>query len=143
LKVRSPRKKFITGEPVQTKYLMLLLFSMIVPVIIVGSCLYFLIFNLMAEQIAIPEYVASNLYPVINKINLMLLVGFPLVVVLLFAWGVILSHRFAGPLERIKKEIENVIKSGDYTKRLHLRKRDEIKPIADSINRLLDKVSKG
>jgi methyl-accepting chemotaxis protein len=139
---KFPRKKYLTGESVQKKYLALLVLSMLVPVIFVGGCLYFLIFNIMAEQVAIPEYVASNITPVINKINLILLVGFPPLVLLLLLWGIVLSHRFAGPLERLKREIEAISKSGDYTKRLRLRRRDELRPLADVINRLLDKVSR-
>jgi methyl-accepting chemotaxis protein len=70
------------------------------------------------------------------------LVGFPPLVLLLLLWGIVLSHRFAGPLERLKREIEAISKSGDYTKRLRLRRRDELRPLADVINRLLDKVSR-
>jgi methyl-accepting chemotaxis protein len=136
-----PRKKYLSNEPLQMKYLILLVVSMLVPVIFVGGCLYFLIFNIMAEQVAIPEYVAQNLVPVINKINMILLAGFPPLVLLLLLWGVILSHRFAGPMERLRNEIEAISRSGDYSKRLKVRKNDEIRPLADVINRLLDKVS--
>ena len=114
---------------------------MLVPVIFVGGCLYFLIFNIMAEQVAIPEYVAHNVVPVIHKINLILLIGFPPLVLLLLLWGVVLSHRFAGPMSRLKNEIEAISRSGDYTKRLKLRRSDELRPLADVINRLLDKIS--
>ena len=105
--------------------------------------MYFLIFNIMARQIAIPEYVAANLVPVINKINMILLFGLPPIFLLLLLWGVILSHRFAGPLQRLKKDIDSISKSGDYSKRIRVRKHDDIRSLADSLNRLLDKVSEG
>ncbi|MFA6079300.1 MAG: hypothetical protein WC779_06110 [Candidatus Omnitrophota bacterium] len=136
------RTKFITKEPVQIKYLALLMLSMLIPLIFVGGCLYFLMFNIMAEQLGIPEYVAMNLFPVIKKINHILLIGFPPLFLLLLLWGVILSHRFAGPLERLKKELDDISNSGDYTRRLRVRKHDDIKPFADSVNKLLEKVSK-
>jgi len=138
---KHPRKKYLSSEPLQVKYLTLLVVSMLVPVIFVGGCLYFLIFNIMAEQVAIPEYVAHNVVPVIHKINLILLIGFPPLVLLLLLWGVVLSHRFAGPMSRLKNEIEAISRSGDYTKRLKLRRSDELRPLADVINRLLDKIS--
>lgn len=143
MKISTLRKKFITGEPVQAKYLYLLMVSMLVPVIFVCGCLYFLIFNVMARQIGIPEYVAYGLMPVIREINLILLVGFPPLAILLFVWGVMLSHRFAGPLERLKRDMDTISREGDYKMRLKVRKHDDIKPLADAINKVLDRVCEG
>ena len=140
MKIAFLRKKYITGEPMQIKYLMLLVLSMLIPLLFVGGCLYFLIFNIMAEQLGIPEYVAYNLFPVIKKINLILLVGFPPFMLLLLLWGVIVSHRIVGPLKRLKAELDNMAKSGDYTKRLKVRKYDDLKGLIDSINNVLGKV---
>ena len=134
------RTKLLTGRPVQLKYLVLLMASMVVPLVFVVGCLYYLIFNILAEQLGIPESIAYNLFPVIKKINFILLVGVPPLLLLLFAWGVALSHRFAGPLERIEKELEHISNSGNYAKRIHLRKNDDVRPLADSINKLMDKI---
>ncbi len=136
------RIRFITREPVQMKYLALLMLSMLIPLLFVGGCLYFLMFNIMAEQLGIPEYVAINLFPVIKKINQILLIGFPPLFLLLLLWGVILSHRFAGPLQRLQRDLDDISSSGDYTKRLRVRKHDDIRPFADAVNRLLEKVCK-
>ena len=98
--------------------------------------------SIIAEQLGIPEYIAYHLIPVVHKINVMLLIGIPPIFLLLILWGIILSHRFEGPIERVKREVEKISESGDYRKRIHLRKHDDIKPIVDSINRLLDSFSK-
>ena len=134
------RTKFLTGSRIQLKYLFLLMVSMIVPLLFVGGCLYYLIFNIMAEQIGIPEYIAINLVPVINKINTLLIIGIPPIILLLLLWGVILSHRFAGPLERIGDELEKISKTGDLKRRIRLRKHDDVKPLADAINKIMDKL---
>ena len=140
MKMPFLRFRYITREPAQIKYLAFLMVSMIVPMLFVGGCLYFIIFNIMAEQLGIPEYVACNLFPVIKKINVIIAIGFPILIALLFVWGVILSHRFAGPMARLRREIDNITHSGNFNKRLRVRKHDDIKPLADSINRMLDKV---
>lgn len=140
---RSIRKKLFTNEPAQLKYLALLMVSMLVPAVLVGGCLYFLIFNVMADQIGIPEYIAYNLTPVINKINVVLLFGFPVLALLVFVWGAILSHRFFGPLERLSKEIDDMADKGDYSNKLMIRKHDELKPLVSSINRLVSRVRGG
>ena len=51
-----------------------------------------------------------------------------------------LSHRFAGPLERLESEMKKICEEGHYKHRIHLRKSDDVRPVADSINKLLDKL---
>jgi methyl-accepting chemotaxis protein len=137
------RKKLVTSHPVQLKYLIFTMFAMLVPMLVFGGALYFLIFNILGEQIAIPEYVAANLIPAIQKINLILLIGFPPLVVLLFIWGAILSHRFAGPLQRLQREVEEIASSGDFRRRIKVRKNDDIREMADAINKVLAKACEG
>lgn len=114
--------------------------SMIIPLVFAGGCLYYLIFKIMAEQLGIPEYIAYNLFPVINKINLILLIGVPPLFVLLILWGIVLSHRFAGPMERVEKELHRIMDHADYNRRVRVRSHDDMRPIAEAINRLLDKI---
>lgn len=140
MRAKFLRTKYLTGSHIQIKYLMLLLISMAIPLVITGCCLYYLIFTLMAEQIGIPEYVARGLFPVINKINTILLIGVPPLFLLLILWGIILSHRFAGPLERLEKELKDISEGKRHKHRITLRKHDDVKPIADAINNLLDKL---
>jgi signal transduction histidine kinase len=94
----------------------------------------------VAEQIGIPEYVAYHLFPVVNKINTILIAGVPLLVIILLLWGVVLSHRFAGPLERLEEELKKISEKGHYKHRIHLRKSDDVRPVAEGINKILDKL---
>ena len=140
MRVKFFRTKYFTGSHIQVKYLLLLFVSMAVPLVLVGCCMYYLIFTLMAEQIGIPEYIAYNIFPVVNKINMMLIIGVPPLFLLLLLWGVILSHRFAGPLERLEEELKEIYGEKRHRHRISLRKHDDVKPVADSINKLLDKI---
>lgn len=131
------RLKLFSGHPLQARYLVFIIITMIVPAVIVGSFLYYFIFTLTAEQIGIPEAIASSLFPVVRQINFMLLVGLvPLFVLLLF-WGLILSNRFCGPLNRIEKDLDKILE-GDYSIRFKVRENDGIKGIVDKLNRVLD-----
>ena len=134
------RTKYLTGSRIQMHYLALLMVAMLIPMIFVGACMYYLIFTLAAEQIGIPEYIAYTLFPVVNKINLILLMGVPALLIILVMWGVVLSHRFAGPLERLEGELKKISEKDDYRRRIMLRKKDNVRPIADAINKLLDKL---
>ena len=140
MRAKFYRMRYLTGSPIQMMYLKLLMVSMIVPLVFVGGCLYYLIFTLMAKQIGIPEYIVYTLAPVIKEINFILLVGVPPLFLILIVWGIVLSHRFAGPLERIEAELGRIAEKDDYKHRIHLRKRDHLKPLADGINKLLDKI---
>jgi len=135
------RLRFITNNPLQRKYLVLILFSTFLPLFLVAGCLYYLIFQVMAEQLAIPESIAYNLIPVLHKINFLLLIGLPPIVILLFIWGVVLTHRLIGPLNRLENDLREISK-GDYSVRLKLRKDDDLRPIADTINKIIHKLEK-
>ena len=136
------RFRLFTKNPLQRKYLVLILISIIFPTIIVGTCLYYLIFQIMAEQLGIPESIAQNLIPVVQKINILLIIGIPPIIVLFVIWGAMLTHRLIGPLERLENDLRKISK-GDYSIRLNIRKDDDLKPIADVVNDIIDKLIKG
>ena len=52
-----------------------------------------------------------------------------------------LSHRIAGPVYNIKKTLKEVIR-GDYKLRINLRKKDELKDLAKSINSVIAELEK-
>lgn len=135
--VKAMRRQWILPG-VQVKYLRLLVVAMVLPTLLVGAALYYLILNIIAKEIAFPEAIASILFPAIQKINIMLLIGVPIIFILLFIWGVILSHRFSGPIYRLEQDLKKIA-AGDYSLRIKFRKKDEIQYIADAINRVLDK----
>ena len=142
MRTKFLRTKYLTGTRIQLHYLMLLMVSIIVPLVFSVACLYYLIFKIMAEQLGIPEYIALNLFPVIHKINMILLIGVPPLFLVLVLWGIVLSHRFAGPIERLQKELKKIAHSRDYRARIRVRKGDDIKPVADAVNELLDSIER-
>ena len=133
------RNIFRIKSKLQLKYLRIIELSLLLPTIVIGGCLYYLVFTLIAEEIAIPEFVASSLFPALGKVNAILLIAIPLVFTLLIWWGLILSHRLIGPIDRLTKELSQIA-AGDYKRRIRIRKTDELKPIEESINKILDKL---
>lgn len=133
------RKKYFIKTGLQLRYLKIIILAMILPSFLFGACLYYLIFYLMAEQLGIPESIAYNLFPVFRKINLILLLGLPIISILILFWGLLISHRIAGPVYRIEKELQRIA-DGDFSIRIRLRKKDELVSLAEGINKLLDKI---
>lgn len=133
------RKRYFIKGSLQVKYLRLITLSMILPVLLVSGCLYYLIFNIVAQEIAIPEYIAAILFPVIKRVNIMILIGFPVIFMIMLLWAILLSHRIAGPIYRLQQELERISK-GDFSVRIKFRRKDEIGQIAEGINKVLDKI---
>lgn len=115
---------------------------MVVPTLVVGGCLYYLTFTIMAEQIVLPDIIARDLLPAIHRINFILAISLPVVFILLITWAVILSYKFVAPLERLEEDIKK-IDEGDYTVRLQISKDHDLSPIADVINDLVHQLDKG
>ncbi len=90
---------------------------------------------------ALPDVIARDLMPVIDKINIILMIGLPVVFIVLLTWAVVLSYKFVSPLERLEEDIKK-IDEGDYGVRLQINKDHDLSPIADVINDLVDKLQK-
>ncbi len=136
------RRFFLVRNGLELHYLRLLVLSLILPTLMVGGCLYYLIFYLLAEQIGIPEAVAEQLSPIVHKVNVFLTVSIPILFVILISIGIFLSRKLAGPIERVEKELSEIVEGCLTSRRLKLRKGDELKPMIDDVNRLLDKIEK-
>ncbi|MDD4980609.1 MAG: hypothetical protein PHC54_05005 [Candidatus Omnitrophica bacterium] len=132
------RKKKYMGTSFQKRLLVLIFASAVIPTAIVSAVLYYLIFNLLAWHIGIPEIIAYNLIPVLRKINFIILISLPVIFLLIWLMAMELSHRIAGPLFRIERELEERI-AGKGQGHIRLRPKDELKTLVDKINRLLNK----
>jgi len=136
------RNFFLVRNRLELHYLRLLVLSLILPTLLVGGCLYYLIFYLLAEQIGIPEAVVEQLSPVVQKVNIFLMVSIPILFLILISIGIFLSRRLAGPIERLENELDGIVTGNLMSRRLKVRKGDELKPMVDSVNILLDKIEK-
>jgi len=141
MKENRRRKKFI-GTPFQKKILLLVFVAMIVPAGIIAFCLYYLIFNLLAWQLGIPENVAYNLLPVAHRVNLIILIALPITLLVIWRIALELSHRIAGPLYRLEKELDERLVF-DKKGPIQVRQKDELSSLAKKINKLIAKYGGG
>jgi hypothetical protein len=130
------RKRRFLNVPVQNKTLILVFLAAIVPMSIVAVCLYYLIFNMLAWQLGIPEAIAYNLIPVAKRVSAILLMSLPVVLIIIWFAALELSHRIAGPVYKIEKELDDIIE-GKKKGLIQLREKDEFKGLADKINKLI------
>jgi len=107
------RRRYFIKSGMQARYLRLILLAIALPTFLFSFCLYYLFFYLMAQQLGIPESIIYNIAPVLSKINLILLLGLPVISILMLLWGLIISHRIAGPVYRLEQELDKILK-GDF-----------------------------
>jgi signal transduction histidine kinase len=135
------RNIFRIESKLQHRYLRLLEASLLLPTIIVAGCLYYLVFFLIADEIAIPEFIAVILYPALERINIVLIVAIPLLFAFLWGLGMVMSHRMAGPIDRLTRELDDIVKTGNFKRRIKVRKDDDLRQFVDNIDKLIAKVS--
>ncbi len=65
-----------------------------------------------------------------------------IIALILFCWRLlIISHRLAGPIYRLEKDLETIAE-GNFHIRIKFRKDDELKSISEGINKILDEMEK-
>ncbi len=136
------RKFWLMRHPVQMRFVMAVILSMVLPSIIISGCLYFLIFSLLAEELALPEGVFEVLLPVFSRINVILVIFLPLVFAAIVLVALKLSNRFAGPIERLECDLDEIL-SGNREKRLAVRSKDDLVGVIERVNRILNRETGG
>ena len=137
----NKRKKFIFANKLHRRIMLIVFLSAIVPTIITGGCLYYLIFNITARQIGFPEAIFTILMPALRQVNIILLFVLPISITLIWFWAMVISHRMVGPLDRLTREIDDRI-TGTKTGRIRVRAKDAMSELSNKINLLLDKTKK-
>ncbi len=136
---REARSRFRAANRFQGKILSLVFFSTVIPMMIAAVCLYYLIFNMVAAEIGIPEAIGYTLIPAAKKVALMAIAGFGFSIFLIWIWALRVSNRLAGPLERLCRDLDARI-SGKEKGYIYFRKGDYLAILAGRINLLLDKI---
>lgn len=131
------RRKYL-GTAFQNKILIMVLAAAIIPATIIAVCMYYLIFNMLALQMVFPETIAHNLIPVLGKVNLLIAIAVPIILVVIWIVALEVSHQAAGPIYRIDKELDERI-AGTKHGPIKLRPNDEFKLLVEKINKLICK----
>lgn len=137
-KNENRRKKIIFANQLHKEVVLLVFLAAIIPAIVVGLCLYYLIFNITASEIGIPEFIAYNIIPAAQKVTFILLVSAPTIILLILIIAHKVSHKIVGPFDRIIRELDETLE-GKKKNPIVLRKGDKFLPLVEKINKLLDR----
>src|SRR3989338_5912254 len=130
------RKIYMVDKKLQYGFLK----AVLIPLLAGGASLYYLIYAVVSRNMMIiPENVIENLLPPLRTVNIILLAVVPILVFFMTKWAIFISNRIAGPIYRLKQDLDKVAK-GDMSIRFKFRKDDHFfHPIADKLNTVLDR----
>jgi methyl-accepting chemotaxis protein len=132
------RKQFLVAKRFQFKYIGLLLVLMFVTALLCSYVVYYTMMISMGEKLA-NVYPQGRLVSIINAVNLRIMAGLIIIAPLVAVFGLLASHRIAGPMYRMEQYLKGVA-AGDLSVRLTLRQGDEFVPIAEGINKALNTI---
>lgn len=137
--MKNRRRTLLVPHSVQWDYLRLVLVAMIAPTFLATACLYYLIWQTVAQEMAIPELIAQVLFPALKQVNQIIIIGLPIVCALIFFFAIQLSHRLVGPIYRLERDLETMAETGDIHRFLRIRPHDHLHSLVAKINRALRK----
>lgn len=135
---KNKRRKFYANK-LHKDIFTIVFIAAVIPATIVAVCLYYLIFYITAEQIAIPEAIAYNLIPAAKKVIKIVLFAAPVSILTILILARSITHKIIGPFDRIVRELDEHAK-GKKEGHINIRRGDKFQPLVDKINKLLDRL---
>ena len=134
-KPKYKRRIVIIKRALQFKYIAIVLIAMVLVAFTVGWDVYYTVGR------AIMELEAPGLYPVMVKINNLMLGKLAVLLVIVFIISIFVSHKFAGPIFKFERSCD-MVAEGDLTYRVHLRSGDELIELQDKFNEMVSEIQK-
>ena len=138
------------NHKMRTKYLMKGLFQykftlqVLSIVLVVGAVsiytVYHTSFRFLASRLE-GIYPQGELLYMLKAANMILMQRLLFLIPAAIIFGIVFSHRVAGPSFHIARFLREVVAKGDLSKEIHLRKRDELKEIAAAINEMTSRLN--
>lgn len=127
------RKKYLIKRAFQLKYTGIILLFIYLTAIISSIVVYLTIFPFLSEKLA-DVYPQARLAAVLRNANLKLYLSATLLLPIAAWFGIILSHRIAGPWYRLENILRDIAE-GNLSE-VRLRRTDELHSLADAINKV-------
>lgn len=134
------RTHYIVDKGIQYRYTGFLLFYILVFFLIAVAIVYFSGWRELIQKMA-NVYPQARLVAILNVVYVRFLIEFLLFLPIVVVSAILASHKIAGPLVRIKRALRQLT-DGDYDLVVTLRKNDQLKDIAEDINKLAQSLKK-
>ncbi|MDD4203395.1 MAG: methyl-accepting chemotaxis protein [Candidatus Omnitrophica bacterium] len=132
------RRQYLVATDFQLRFVGLILLFMFAMTFFSAITIYYNIWMLLGEKLA-NVYPQARLAGILKSANLKLLLNILVLTPFVIIAGIVLSHRIAGPIYRLKQDLE-AVKQGKYSLRIQLRKKDEFQDLAKAINTVIEEL---
>ena len=132
--VKVLRKKYFIEKGLQLRFARFVIGFVFVSTILTGVVIFYTTFLMLGERLAV-VYPQGRLIHIFKAVHLAFFVTMLGILPLIFWGSIVFSHRIAGPLPKIYEALRQIGK-GSFDTHLTLRKRDELRELADVINEM-------
>ncbi len=133
--LRNKRKRFFANSLHREMFILVFL-AMAVPLLVTAVGMFYFIFYIMADEVAMPEAIAATVIPAAERVLSALIAVLPVVMLVILWVAHRMTHRIVGPFDRIVRELEQTVK-GERQGPIRIRPGDRFVPLVDLINRLM------
>ena len=126
------RKQFIVERSLQLRFARVALMFVMISCLITAFVVFYTTFTVLSDKL-VGIYPQTRLTGIFRSAYTNLLLGLLIVTPVIFYGALLFSHRVAGPLPKIYQALRD-IGAGNFDVRLTLRKKDELKELAEVIN---------
>ncbi len=128
------RKKYFIERGLQLRFARFVIFFAFTASIITGLTIFYTTFLMLGERLA-DVYPQGRLSQIFKSVHIALFIDLVVALPIIFYGSIKFSHRIAGPLPKIYQALRN-IGEGNFDVKLILRKNDELRDLADTINEM-------
>ncbi len=128
----------------QKKYVFWMSSTGIILTCINATIIYFFTkenYEFLVEMLEMTDDAKNQMYQELYQIIGLLGISSLVFMIIVSIWGIILSHRVAGPLHKLKMSIDNIT-NGKTDTRVFFRKNDHFQDLAASFNDMMDELTK-
>lgn len=132
------RRQVFTDRGLQLRFARFVLAIAAGGALLTGLAVFYTTYLILGDKLS-QVYPQSQLVSVFRKVHLAMLLSMVSVLPFIFYAALVFSHRIAGPLPKIYKALR-AIGDGQFDQKLVLRKKDELRELAEVINEMAAKL---
>lgn len=128
------RTRYFIERGIQLRFARFVILFVFISSLVTGLTVFYTTFTMLGERLA-SVYPQGRLVEIFRSAHIALLLELALILPFIFYFSIVFSHRVAGPLPKIYRTLRQ-IGQGDFNVNLVLRKKDELKELAEVINKM-------
>jgi nitrogen fixation/metabolism regulation signal transduction histidine kinase len=129
---RYKRSQYLIDRGLQLRFTKFMVLFVFASCVFTGLTIFYTIYTMLGERLE-QVYPQGQLVAIFRSVHIAFFFDLLLILPFIFYNSILFSHRFAGPLPKIYHALR-CIGNGQFDVKLILRKKDELRELADVIN---------